>query len=267
MGKLRTFYLKHFIPVEIMGGHAEYVRFLIVGMARTGSNFLRGSLMSHGQIVVLGDVFREQNTIAWGIPFYLYSRDALTLYRGDPVKFLETEVFVKFPKRVSAVGFKTLYPHTHKEIWEPIWTYLGSQKNFRIIHIKRQNMLKIYLSLQKLRQKEGKWKNISDTEGGNTAIHLDYEKCRQAFVDRREWERKYDTFFEGHHKIDVLYEDLCDNYDSEMRRIQAFLNADYQVVKPLTFKQSKGSLSRDISNYQDLKARFAGTPWEGFFED
>lgn len=267
IGKLWPFYLKNFIPDRVIGGHSEYVRFVIVGRSRTGSNFLRGSLMSHGRIIVFGNIFREYNAIHWGIPFYPQSKSMLSLIQNDPVRFLETRVFRKFPRCVSAVGFKTLYPHTSNESWKSVQTYLGSQKTFRIIHIKRRNILKTYLSQKRVTQTKGRWSNLSGVEEENPPIFLDYEGCLKAFTGTREWEREYDTFFKDHHKLDVLYENLSSDYESEMKRIQEFLGVDYQVVRPLTYKQIHQPLSRAISNYFELKERFRGTSWEEFFED
>jgi len=60
---------------------------------------------------------------------------------------------------------------------------------------------------------------------------------------------------------------LLRNYECEMKRIQEFLGVAYEVVRPLTYKQSGQPLSRAISNYVELKEQFQGTSWEAFFED
>ena len=52
--KFWYFYLKRFIPDAVIDGHSEYVRFITVGRSRTGSNLLRGSLMSHSRIILFG---------------------------------------------------------------------------------------------------------------------------------------------------------------------------------------------------------------------
>jgi LPS sulfotransferase NodH len=270
--KLWHFYLKNIVPNRATNGHSDYVRFIIVGRTRTGSNLLRGSLMSHDHIVVFGDLFRGYNRkrqadIKWGLPYYPQSRSILSLAQDDPIRFLETEVFGKFPKRVSAVGFKALYPHANKESWSPILTYLGNQRAFKIIHIKRKNILKTHLSLRKIGRRKDKWANISGPEEENSSIFLDYEDCLRAFTDTKKWEKEHDIFFENHDKIEVLYENLSSDYENEMRRIQEFLGVDYQVLKPLTYKQSRQPLSRAISNYFELKEGFQDTPWEEFFED
>jgi len=190
----------------------------------------------------------------------------LWLFQTDPVRFLETKVFKRFPAHISAVGFKIFYYHAHNDGLEPVWTYLRNQKHLRIIHIKRENILKTHLS-RKRAVITDVWFNVSGEPEDNAPISLDYEECLEDFVKTREWENKYDTFFQSHDKLDVLYEHLSRDYQSEMKRVQDFLGVDYEFVKPSTYKQSRQPLSRAISNYFELKERFTGTPWEEFFED
>ena len=270
--KLWPFYLKQFIPEMLLGGHLDYVKFILIGRSRTGSNLLRGSLMSHSRIVVFGDLFRKYrvdrpNDIYWGLPFYPQTQDAISLRQRDPIRFLETQVFRKFPTCVSAVGFKVLYPHAHPESWQPVLNYLRDQKTLKVIHIKRRNILKTHLSLKRVEHSKDKWVNLAGTPEDNGAIFLDYEECLQAFIHTRQWETEHDRLFEGHDKLEVVYEDLVSNYQAEMKRIQEFLGVKYETVKPLTYKQTRQPLSKAIANYAELKQRFANTPWEIFFED
>jgi LPS sulfotransferase NodH len=265
-GKLWSFYLRGFIPGLMLNGHSDYTKFVIAGRSRTGSNLLRGSLMSHSRIVVFGDIFRDRGAIQWGIPFYPQSERLLSLFQNDPARFAETQVFGRFPTRVSAVGFKILYPLAHSESKEPVLAYLENQNALRMIHIKRKNILKAHLSHKRVQG--GRWSNISGSNKDNhPPIHIEYEECLRAFIRTREREREYDSFFDDHQKIDVLYENLCSDYEGEVRRIQEFLSVDNEVVKPLTYKQFRQPLSKAISNYSELKERFTGTEWEEFFED
>lgn len=270
--KLWTFYLKNLLPALTMPGDADYTKFVIIGRSRTGSNLLRGSLMSHNDIIVFGDIFRGYNInknssiIHWGLPYFPQAKSIAFLRQRDPVKFLETGVFEKFPGHIAAVGFKTLYPHSSPESWLPVLTYLREQKDFKIIHIKRKNILKTHLSLKKVAGRKDKWINISGVEEENTAIALDYEDCLKAFEDTRKWEEEYDAFFKDHPKLNVFYEQLSSHYETEMKRIQEFLEVREQSVTPLTYKQSKKPLSKAISNYSELKEKFLGTPWETFFK-
>ncbi len=65
----------------------------------------------------------------------------------------------------------------------------------------------------------------------------------------------------------MVYEDLSQDYESEMKRVQEFLELDHEALKPNTLKQSSLSLSESISNYFELKEKFENIHWESFFED
>lgn len=252
----------------ILDGHASYSKFLILGRGRTGSNLLRSLLNSHSQIVAFGELFKSPETIGWEYPGYNKSQSLqlLSLFRNDPIKFLETEVYKTFPKQIRAVGFKIFYTHAQTDSWKPVWSYFKNDKNLKIIHLKRKNVLKAHLSLQKARQ-TGKWRNTSGSKEEFTPLALDYQECLEAFTKTRALEEQYETFFEGHQKLELLYEDLSQDYLTQMKRLQPFLDVDPETVQPLIYKQSAHPLSQSISNYAELKEQFQGTPWEEFFEE
>ncbi|MDR4510036.1 MAG: sulfotransferase, partial [Candidatus Brocadiaceae bacterium] len=79
--------------------------------------------------------------------------------------------------------------------------------------------------------------------------------------------KQYDDYFEDHDTMDVIYEDLSVNLESEVKHIQKFLRVPFEDVKPSTYKQSNQPLSTMILNYFELKRQFRNTPWEVFFED
>lgn len=260
-------YLRNFaLDVGVIEGHLGYNRFIVLGRSRTGSNFLHGLLNSHSQIIAFGELFQNYDSIAWGLSGYRQTKNLLSLFQNDPVRFLETKVFKRFPVHISAVGFKVFYYHAQSDKWKPVWAYLGDQRELRIIHVKRKNILKTHLSRKRAALTDT-WVNVSGEPEEGVPISLDYEECLEDFVRTRDWEAKYDVFFEGHSKLEVLYENLSFDYQSEMKRVQDFLGVNYEFVKPSTYKQSSQSLSRAISNYFELRERFTGTPWEEFFED
>lgn len=260
----------HFRNVAFNAGLMEkntaYTKFIILGTARTGSNYLRGMLNSHRQVVAFGELFRDQDAIGWDFAHLPHSRGMLSLFQNDPTKFLETRVFGNFPKHISAVGFKIFYYHAHDAAREPIWTYLRDHEEIKVIHIKRQNILKSYLSKKRAMMTQDWVRQNPTTKSPNQPILLSYEECVEDFTHTRAWEQQYDAIFQNHEKIDVFYEQLSHDYVSEMRRIQDFLDVSYKPVEPKTVKQSNRPLSSSIANYVELKERFAGTPWQEFFE-
>lgn len=250
-------------------GHKDYRRFIILTTARSGSNFLRGLLNSHSQVMAFGELFREMDSIGWDMPAYdqfMQSRHLRRQARNDPVGFLEKAVFKSFPKRIKAVGFKLFYYHAQEESRSHVWKFLRDQKDLLILHLKRNNTLKVMLSLKKA-FKTNSWTNTLGTEEEKTHISLDYEECLESFEWAQNVKKRYDEYFREHPKIDVVYEELVRDMPGELTRIQQFLGIDRQTCTPATSKQANQPLSEAISNYFELKAKFRGSQWEQFFED
>jgi LPS sulfotransferase NodH len=260
-------YLQNFaLDLGLLESHKDYTRFIILGRYRSGSNYLRGLMNSHSQIVVLGELFQNEKTIGWAYPGYRQSRHVLNLFHDQPVKFLQTRVFRRFPREVQAVGFKIFYYHAQTDNWKPVWTYLIENETIKVIHIKRKNILKTHLS-RKLAALTDTWVDTSGSKDSIRQVSLDYEECLQDFVRTREWEETHDQTFAKHPLVQVCYEDLARDYGSELNRIQEFLGVRIETLKPETFKQSNRPISDSISNYYALKQEFIGSPWELFFED
>ncbi len=250
----------------VLSGHENYTKFVILGRSRTGSNLLRGLLNSHPQIQVFSEIFRNPDVIDWGLPGYRQSHRTSALMRRDPVAFLQTRIFGKYPPQIAAVGFKLFYYHAREPELEPIWAYLADAPDIKIIHIKRRNNLRTHLSRERAIRTD-EWANVNGSKSKEDPIELDYEKCLADFIETRAWENKLDAFFQIGAMFTVGYETLAGNIEREMGRVQNFLGVGRRALAPATRKQASKPLSAAISNYDDLKERFSGTQWEAFFED
>ena len=249
-------------------GQKNYTRFIILGRSRTGSNLLRGLLNEHAQIVVLGELFQNEQEIGWAYPGYSQSPKMLKLFHNQPVKFLGEKVFRNYPTQTAAVGFKIFYYHARSKNWQPVWDYLRNQQNLHVIHIKRRNLLKTHLSKKRAEQTD-EWVNTTGQpqKPKSNSLRLDFAECQQDFEQTRAWETENDVFFREHPSLEIFYEDLARNYADEMQRVLTFLNITPQPLKPQTHKQARQALSDTIENYAELKSQFAGTQWASFFED
>ena len=132
--------------------------------------------------------------------------------------------------------------------------------------MKRKNLLKTHLS-RKLAGLTDQWVNPNDSKVAEKTITLDYQECLEDFIKTRQEEYDTDYFFRDHQKMDVIYEELSNDYQLQMKQIQSFLNLPPEEVLPTTYQQSRLPLSRAINNYLELKEKFKGTEWEDFFED
>jgi LPS sulfotransferase NodH len=164
------------------------------------------------------------------------------------------------------VGFKLFYYHAQDDGREPVWRFLKDDKSIAVIHLKRSNTLRALLSLKKAFV-TNRWTAVSKPEADRLSIRLDYDECLERFVWAQETKERYDAYFSDHPLLDVTYERLCEDRDGQCRRIQEFLGVDLRPLRPSTYKQAQLPLATAIANYAELKARFAGTPWECFFEE
>jgi LPS sulfotransferase NodH len=250
-------------------GHRDYTRFIILGEGRSGSNFLRGLLNSHPQVVVFGELFRFADAIGWEFPAYdrcLSTPRLISLSKADPAAFLDTEVFRRFPDTVRAVGFKIFYYHADSGPRSEVWAYLRAHPEVRVIHIKRRNTLRSLLSLKKAFL-TNRWTEVQAPPADTLSVALDEDECRRRFALAEEMKARFDAVFRGHPRIDVVYEELEHDHAREMARVQDLLGVARRPVRPSTYKQASLPLSRAISNYAALKAAFANTRWSEFFEE
>ena len=254
------------LKLGLLQGQNEYTRFIILGRSRTGSNFLRGLLNDHSNIITLGEILRNNNEIDWDSPYYRTGAAILNLYQTDPVGFMERVVFRNFRNNIKAVGFKLFYYHAQNPPFNNIWNALIADTKIHILHIKRENILRTHLSRIQAAL-SGSWVNTSGKSSAQQAVSINAEECLKDFEQTRKWEIEYDHLFNNHPIMQITYEQLSDNYIPVIQAAQKFLNLPVQAVKPQTHKQSVLSLDQAIVNYWSLKEKFQNTPWAGFFEE
>jgi hypothetical protein len=229
---------------------------------------LRGLLNQNKHAIAFGELFRFNDSIGWDYPGHNSKDESdLLLINREPIRFLKEKVFIEFPSQIKAVGFKMFYFHAQSENWRPVWTYLQEQKTFKIIHIKRNNVLKTYLSHTRALQTDT-WINKKNKVEDQPPIVLEYEKTLHYFKKVEEYEKKYDDYFKHHDRLELIYETLAASYQDEVERVFAFLGVPGgEEVKPVTFRQAMKPLHQCIANYSMLKNKFRATPWEKYFEE
>lgn len=256
------------LDVRSLVGTSRYTRFVIVGMARTGSTMLINLLNSHTRALAFGELFRTPGTIGWDVRPYLdyTSERLLTLYQSDPCGFLAKAIFRKWPRGQQAVGFKIFYYHAREKPYSAVWDYLERHDDIRVLHIKRRNILAQYLSVH-LAHKTNVWSATRPVARETEPVRLEIEDCRKHFAWVRSQEEEADAFFAGHDVLQVAYEDLIADQTAEMLKVQEFLGLREQELSAHTVRQRTVSLPRAIANYGALKQAFSETHWAEFFAE
>lgn len=253
---------------KILSGSRDYTKFIILSRPRSGSNFLCSLLQSHPDIRAFEELFpKNKRKIHWGYQNYPSSSKILNLREFESYKFMEEIVFREFQDSVSAVGFKIFYHQFRHESVPSTWQYLTTDKDLKIIHLKRRNLLSVYLS-HTLAKKTNTWtlRNLKKSKNPDP-IHLCYEDCLVFFKESQKWEKTGKEVFLDHKLIDIFYEDLVVNTDVESRRVQEFLGVKPKSLYASTFRQNTSKLRNSIANYFQLKQQFENTPWHIYFED
>ena len=256
------------LKLRSMVGTSRYRKFVIVGTARTGSTLLVDFMKSHADVRVFGELFRSPEMIGWDVkPFTTFqSADVLSLYRTDPVVFLEDQVFCRWPRTTRAVGFKLFYYHARTPGHSAVWDYLAADTDICVLHLKRRNLLAQYYSLRLAHQSDA-WTKSAMTTVEPAPMILDSQDCQDHFGWVRALEEDCAAFFARHGVHDIWYEDLVADQGRSIGAIQDFLGLERRSVKPTIRRQRNTPLRLAIANYDDLRHELAGTPWAIFFDD
>jgi LPS sulfotransferase NodH len=255
------------IDSGLVTGYREYRRFIILGQGRTGTNFLRGLLNSHGGILTFGEIFRLNTEIGWGIPLWRTPRHALPLAGTDANAFLEQHVFRAYPPSVAAVGFKLFYNHAQEAERRHVWEQVLGPQGPAVLHLRRRNLLKSLVSLRRA-EADGRWVATRTSPGQlPRRVHLTYEECVDYFEQSLRWQDEYDARVAGQSRLNVVYEDLVSHGPLEHAKILEFLGVAPRPLRPTTRQQSQGRLCDALVNFTELERRFSGSQWQAFFED
>jgi LPS sulfotransferase NodH len=267
-------------------------RFTILGSARTGSNFLLSLLSAHPAIKMYGELF-NLDTLA---------RNDLLEALDDPVAYLRSRVYRVHRAEIAAVGFKMFYDHLTPDYFQKLidpseaseqlqekftqfsafieanydwsslqerfrhtWDFLIADRDLAVIHLKRRNILNTLIS-HKTAFMTARWWSLKGGGQAKTTVHLDPEECRRYFHTLDAFAERADAAFDGHRKLEVVYEDLAENRQGTLTTIFAFLNIPYQPVSTIMKKQIVAPASEIVDNYRQLKECFRDTRWNAFFD-
>jgi len=231
-------------------------KFIVLSRSRTGSNLLLNSLKKHPHIQVFGEIFRG------GV-----NDDVKAAVIESAEDYLEKNIFKHYDKSIRAIGFKIFYQHP---VWDRsgnVWSYLQNLDKLKVIHLKRNNILRALVS-QKIAFKTDVWKAVDtkdESRADDRKVRLSKEECEAFFEKTRAWEADGDRMFCDKALLQISYEELANDYQDQMQRVLAFLEVSPVKMQPQTRRQNPESLRELITNYDQLKESFAGSPWQEFF--
>jgi LPS sulfotransferase NodH len=266
--------------------------FMILGSARTGSNFLLSLLSGHPSIKTYGELFNLDT-----LP-----RDNLTEALEGPVAYLRQRVYKPHGPGISAVGFKMFYDHLTKDYfdkpvraadtsqrlqdkfdrfsafiesnydWDTLakrfrdtWDFLIADVSLAVIHLKRRNELDTLISLKRAFA-TNEWWSLKSESRPRFIVHLDPEECSRYFQRASDFQAAADKAFAAHPKIDVSYEDLAERQQDALKGIFKLLDVPSLPLTTRMIKQNAAPAWETVANYEQLKNHFRPTQWGALFE-
>lgn len=268
-------------------------RFMLLGSARTGSNFLSSLLSAHPAIKMYGELFNLDT---------LPKADLLDALE-DPVEYLRKRLYRSHRPEIAATGFKIFYDHLTKDYFSKLidpsqaaerlrrkfsefasfvetsydwptlearfqrtWEFLAADRSLAVLHLKRRNMLNTLVSY-KTAFITTQWWSLKERHQEPTTLSLDPDECRRYFSKLEGWTTAADAAFTAHRTLDVFYEDLVAQEQRALDAIFTFIGVPPHAVSTIMKKQIQAPVSEIVLNYGQLKESFKGTKWHVFFED
>lgn len=238
MSKARLFYLGSEVTCFVM---------FIVG--RVGSNFLTSSMNAHPNVLGLNETLMDMTA---------------EQQRQWTLRFLTPPLI----GRKGAIGFK-IKP---VQLADPAgYAQLLREKKPRIIHIWRRNRIKSvisHLNGKRLEKATGMW-NLYDESRRLPPFEVDFAEFEEALRNRERTDRESADYVSslGLPTLSITYEEMLQDINAVLARTFEFLNVPPLPVKPSTFKATSDDLREVITNFDALRARYAGAEYEAMFDE
>jgi LPS sulfotransferase NodH len=246
--------------------------FMITGPARSGSTMLVHLLRSHPDICSHDEVF-SPDKVKGITGTYLQKIEAdpgfldqLTADRFcDPVKFLYNKVLDPQGKKI--VGFKLKHDELVLPGYRTVRDEIVSNRKMRIIHLKRNNLLRRYLShyiaanITRVTLAVGE-QPIPEL----CPVRLDPVDCERNFEIVLAREAEFGALFASHPHFYISYEDIVSGHISTLNSLVDFLGVSRRALTTPTKKLGRDDLRGVIANYDELREYFAGSRFAKFFD-
>jgi hypothetical protein len=235
------------------------IRAVILTTQRTGSTSLIVSLGTHPEIECAGEILNGQPDVpreAYRGPLKQAVKAWNIVRRGAwrPGHRMEG-YFSGGQAKVRA--FKVMYNQLRRPFAE---RYLVEHREVRVIHLRRHNLLKVYVS-ELLMPKR---RHLQATGGPVEAVWIQVDPAKAVARLRRakaEYER-FDRAFERHRRLPVMYETLIDGaylQADTARKICDFLDIGQHAMKSKITKLNPESLRDMVTNYDELASAISRT--------
>lgn len=258
-----------FNKIPWRGENNNFTRFVILTFPRTGSNYLISILRNYNQIITYHELFYNKFKM---LTSYSSLKPTFIdiLYRNFLFEKFFNKIFKNYNFQIEAVGFKLTY-YQLQLFGITRFLQLFKKYNFKIIHLKRKNLLHSFCSQEIMnktnivhRVKE-QYKNFFYSYSKNIITEKEnYTSYTKNFIvklndfieylnDLKNFDDTINTKFNELSKIEIYYENLINNPQGSLKEILIFLKIKTNELKTNSiFLKLNNDYSKFIRNYEEL---------------
>jgi LPS sulfotransferase NodH len=215
----------------------SYSPFVILSEPRSGSTLLHTYLNSHTQVKSYGEVLRENLVDAPHLPLTESSVSQL--------------VFKPHTPALKAIGLKIFYEYYDDPLYAAAFQHIVQRKDVKIIHLVRQDLLKVYASLQVAR-KTNIWSSTKSNAAEKVKVLIDVDDFKRFVLQHRTHQEKFASLFKDHSCIKISYEELVGKPEATLEMVQQFLGVPARKLFSLLKKQNSDTISSIVENYDEV---------------
>jgi LPS sulfotransferase NodH len=248
------------------------VTFIVLTTPRSGATFFIKCLSNHPQIACRHQtVFTQDNRFK----FFSFDRPSSFYYKyrssslgRQLAHWLRREQLIydciddylrALPDDARAIGFKLSYNHVEKYPEIAAWV---KERDVRIIHLIRSNVLKTALSLETAKKRK---LHHATQKVPLVKVHLNPRKLVRNLRRRTRLIEKYRSLFADKPYLEVSYESFVASQDAETRRILQFLDVDGSMsLETDLVKLNPDSVRDIIENYEQVARALRGAALERY---
>lgn len=248
--------------------------FMVTCAARTGSSMLVNLLQSHPDVMCHMEIYNPRKVEGFsGVYRQRLSEEPDLEVRMRAMRSAQPEAFiykVAFdPQGKKCVGFKFKYEELLLPVFAGPRSVLVGDKEIVIIHLKRRNLLRRFLSWWVVNHVTGKTMAVKGEDVQKVpAVRLDPAACKADFDRTTRTATFIKRLFKDHEMLDIDYEDLVGpDAAGHHTRILKFLGLTQLPLNTVFKKLAEDDLSKAISNFGELEEYFRGSQYSGFFTE
>lgn len=247
------------------------LKFIIVGMPRTGSTLVQTTLAQHPHIATFGELFHWVQTEREGA-HAIQTESGKRFFdpeREDPISFLQDAVWSRTDLDAQAVGFKLFDEYVLADNTRDLFEQLkAAWPDLSVIYIDRRKVLDVLVS-RRMAEATGEWVRPVEQPGvtAQPMLNIPVEEARKFFDAHAKMKVRLDQWTEDARCLRVEYEELSGNFAKVSKDMFEFLQVDPIDVRPAITKQASRPPWEVIENWGEFVEHFRGGEYEPLLRD